>query len=437
MQSDCASDSGYSGYSDLSDHTESTAPTVYSRRPSLKHCETAALPYIGNPWVESRYDDVDPRVSVETYASTVASEEDFDDDLEPFDVPEYEEESKGSISALPSTPPHFAEYFPSTRRLNIKHDDATLDGNMNLRVDTEIRGSEGRRVDLTLFHLRMHDLKNREFSLRRYCRDSGREVCHSSRKYSKPATPRRPGLQRSMSNALSTFRSKSENKTPTLTSLKRSDSGYETFLDDEASVHGTNRFSNDHSTLPSPTNTTRLEFSNYAQVDVKRRGVKSLKRYEYEYWGTNYAWKRTASRTGKFREVSFHLVDTKTSNIIAHIVPAALTDAEYDEEDAKGGWVPPCSLWISDERILNGFLPDVADAIVATGLIALVDDCIKRRWHSKNSIQMTLPMLVKSPLKMNMEYVGPKRLIDEVFNRRGSTATRQPTPLRQAAIDSY
>lgn len=76
-------------------------------------------------------------------------------------------------------------------------------------------------------------------------------------------------------------------------------------------------------------------------------------------------------------------------------------------------------------------------AIVATGLIALVDDCIKRRWHSKNSVQMTLPMLVKSPLKMNMEYVGPKRLIDEVFNRRGSTATRQPTPLRQAAIDSY
>lgn len=361
MQSDSASDSGYSGYSDLSDHTESTAPTVYSRRPSLKYCETAALPYIGNPWAESRYDDVDPRASVETYASTVASEEDFDDELEPFDVPEYEEESQGSISAVPSTPPHFAEYFPSTRRLNIKHDDATLDGNMNLRVDTEIRGSEGRRVDLTLFHLRMHDLKNREFSLRRYCRDSGREVCHSSRKYSKPAIPRRPGLQRSVSNALSTFRSKSENKTTTLASLKRSDSGYETFSDDEASVDGTNRSSKDHSTLPMPTNTTRLEFSNYAHVDVKRRGAKSSKRYEYEYWGTNYAWKRTASRTGKFREVSFHLVDTKTSNIIAHIVPAALTVAEYDEEDAKGGWVPPCSLWISDERILNGFLPDVAE----------------------------------------------------------------------------
>lgn len=358
VQSDSGSDSGYS---DLSNLTESTAPTLYSRRPSLKHGETAALPYIGNPWAESRYDDVDPQVSVETYASTVASEEDLDDDLDPFDLPEYENESLGRISAVPSTPPDFAEYFPSTRRLNIKHDDATLDGNMNLRVDTEIRGSEGRRVDLTLFHLRMHDLKNREFSLRRYCRDSGREVCHSSRKYSKPATPRRPGLQRSMSNALSTFRSKSENKMTTTTSLKRADSGYESLSDEESNTEATSRSSVGQSTLPLPTNTTRLEFSNYAHVDVKCRGAKSSKRYEYEYWGTNYAWKRTASRTGSFREVSFNLVDTKTSKSIAHIVPAALTLAESREEDAKGGWVPPCSLWISDERISNGLWHDVAE----------------------------------------------------------------------------
>lgn len=357
--SDTSSDSGHS---DLSDRTESTAATVYSRRPSLKRHETSALPYIiGNPWAESRYDDVDPRVSVETYASTIPSEEDFDEDLDPFDVPEYEDETVGRSSVVPSTPPEFAEYFPSTRRLNIRHDDATLDGNMNLRVDTEIRGSEGRRLDLTLFHLRMHDLKNREFSLRRYCRDSGREVCHSSRNYSKPATPRRPGLQRSMSNALSTFRSKSENKMTTLKSLKRSDSGYESGSDEEASFDTASQSSRGHGTLSLPTNTTRLEFSNYAHVDVKRRGAKSSKRYDYEYWGTNYAWKRTASRTGNLREVSFHLVDTKTSNIIAHIVPDALTLAESHEEEAKGGWVPPCSMWISDEKVLDGFWPDVAE----------------------------------------------------------------------------
>ncbi len=65
--------------------------------------------------------------------------------------------------------------------------------------------------------------------------------------------------------------------------------------------------------------------------------------------------------------------------------------------------------------------------IVATGLIALVDDSIQRRWRRKRGMQLTLPMPMKAPFKLNMEYVGPKRLIDEVFNRRGNTATRQYT----------
>ena len=43
---------------------------------------------------------------------------------------------------------------------------------------------------------------------------------------------------------------------------------------------------------------------------------------------------------------------------------------------------------------------------------------------------MTLPALMKSPLKMNMEYVGPKKLVDDVFNRSGKTATR-PAYIRQ------
>lgn len=73
-----------------------------------------------------------------------------------------------------------------------------------------------------------------------------------------------------------------------------------------------------------------------------------------------------------------------------------------------------------------------SSVIVATGLMALVDDCIKSRWHQKGSrTQTRFPMLAKSPLKMNMEFVGPKRLVDEVFNRRGTTATRLSTPLRQ------
>lgn len=56
--------------------------------------------------------------------------------------------------------------------------------------------------------------------------------------------------------------------------------------------------------------------------------------------------------------------------------------------------------------------------IVASGLITLVDDCIKSRWHKKGRVQISIPMLNKSPLKMNSNYVGPRRLMNEVLNRR-------------------
>lgn len=299
--------------------------------------------------------DLGVRASVETYASTIPSEEDLDEDDEPFYVPEYEDE-RFPTSAVPSSPPDFAEYFPSTRILNIRHDDSTLDGNMNLRVDTEIRGSEGHRVDLTLFHLRMHDLKNREFSLRRYCRDSGREVCHSSRKPNK-----RPALQRSMSDKLSSLRPKSETKPLMPKCLKRHDSGYGSLSGDEFEVESVRELQKDTSASPLPTDTTHLEFSNYAHIDIKRRGHNmSSRQYAFEYWGTHYAWKRVIRRTRSFKETSFHLVNLETSNSIAQIVPATRTVAEAQEEDAKGGWVSPCSMWISDDRILHG-QTDVAE----------------------------------------------------------------------------
>jgi hypothetical protein len=49
--------------------------------------------------------------------------------------------------------------------------------------------------------------------------------------------------------------------------------------------------------------------------------------------------------------------------------------------------------------------------------MALVDDCIKRRFNSKQSTQLHIPLIRNASFKMNMEYIGPKRLIDEVFNR--------------------
>ena len=348
-----------SEYSERSDHSRSTAPTIYSQNSSHPYQYSPTEYDIDNKWDECYERDVYGRSSAETYASTEPSEQDPAEDYPIYEEPEYQY-GLYTPSAVPSTPPEFGEYFPSTRRLCIRHDD-TVDGNMNLRIDTEIHTSEGRRVDLTLFHLRMHDLKNRDFSLRRYCRESGREVCHSSRRYTKPATERRPGLQRSMSNALASLRSKTESKTSVTGTLKRQDSGYDSMSEDEGDDEVRRTFPKEvSSSIPLPTNTTKLEFSNYAHIDVKRRGTKASKRYEFEYWGTDYAWRRVAKKDGNTKEISYHLVDTETSAVIAHIVPTPMTPIEAEEEDQKGGWIPPCSMWISDPKILSG-LTDVAE----------------------------------------------------------------------------
>ena len=356
--SDTSSDSGYS---DSSYRSRSTAPTEHSNRPYLKHHHTADPPCLVDTWQAEAYEDelydFDDSASVNTYASTLPSTEDFEEDL-PYDVPDYEPVYQQS-KIIPSSPEDFPRLFPTTGRMFIRHDDSTLDGNMNLQVYTQAH-KKGRKTELTLFHLRMHDLKNREFSLRRYCRDSGREVCHSSRKYTKPAAAR-PGLQRSMSNALSTLRGKSDSKTSTLEGLKRQDSGYGSLSEDDLGVESSSQVALGRSSIPLPTNTTHLEFSNYAHVDVKRRGAKTSKRYGFEYWGTEYMWKRVATQQGHLKQVAYHLIDTRTSSNVAYIVPDIMTESEARQEEAKGGWVPPCSFYISNERIKEEKLSDVAE----------------------------------------------------------------------------
>ena len=347
--------------SDYSYHSRSTAPTDYSARPSLEPQE-GDKSYC-KPDARWSYDSFDisssPRRSTETYASTVPSEADLDTECPVFEEPVdyYQPELS---SAYPSTPSDFAAFFPSTRRLHLRHDD-TVDGNMNLRVDTDFRSSSGVFADLTLFHLRMHDLKNRDFSLRRYCRDSGREVCHSSRKYTEPSSSDRPGFQRSMSNAIATLKSLSDNKRATNTSLKRTDSGYDSMSDDE-------ELDLDQSTPTAPgpvsrslpTNTTNLEFSSYAHVDLKRRGTKSSKRYEFDYWGQRYIWRRLVKKQGTARQISYHLYSSERIAPIAHIVPNALSADECMNEEEKGGWIPPSSMWLRDTSITEG-RDDVAE----------------------------------------------------------------------------
>ncbi len=309
-----------------------------------------------------RYETLPHRSSVDTYAST--TEEDLADDLDDmleYDVPQFHHEPI-LCDAIPTTPRDFGQLFPTAKRISIRHDDATIDGNMNLRVDTQIEDRGHRKQSYTLFHLRIQDLRTRDFSLRRYCRDSGREVCHSIRKYQTPPAEKRPVLQRA-STALANL-VKPDSRTSTSSGLKRSDSGYESvqdnFDDDDEDVDMSESraksvgFSKGRALMP--TNTIKLEFSNYAHLDIKRRGGKTNKRYGFEYWGSDYSWKRILKKEGErgVESVSYYLVkDVNDKEPLAHICPVRLAPDEAREEAARGGWIPPCYMRITDEHILT------------------------------------------------------------------------------------
>lgn len=396
-QSTSSRDSG-SRRSNDSYGSQSTAPTsLYtSPRPSdLKTLQSSSSgsyevskPQAAHVHYDASPDSSYPRSSVETYASTTASSQ----DLEAMDVDESPLDYEfNSIPPLPtyrrepvepnvraSTPQDFAKLFPSLNRLTIRHDEFTSDGNMNLRVDTVVTGR--RRTAIQLFHLRMYDLAKREFSLRRYCRDSGREVCNSKRKFAEPAAVKpknevqRPTLKRSMTTALKALGGRPV--------LRRAQSGMAALnggnrrpdtsdsscdADDELFNNTSNlsRLSLDSrapkakAQRPIPTNTIKLEFSNYARVDVNRRGGKNNKRYEFAWWGHRYSWKRSFDK--QLGIVSFHLIrDGNTVAPVAHIVPETRSPSQVLADENAGGWIPPCFMWIADETIVDA-VTDVAE----------------------------------------------------------------------------
>ncbi|ELR10657.1 hypothetical protein GMDG_04924 [Pseudogymnoascus destructans 20631-21] len=347
-----------------------------------------------------------------------------------------------STTAIPTTPHDFASYFPSHSRLTITHDSSALDLGMNLVISTTPEGEQ--KTPMQLFHLRMHDLPTRAFSLRRYCRESGREVCHSvlrqggEKVKQNQRQTKHPKLQRSMSTALATVTRRgvkradswgaSSNKasyppphpTPLLTIPTRHDSGYATDSDDDGDFSSSGAEDEEEfpptpvpSSLPGKkgkkgkTNTTHLEFSNYAHVDLTRRGSAGKgKHWDFEYWGTPYSWKRDGQ--------SYHLVPTSNSSgnnagAVAHIVPDVLTPSQTLEEAREGGW--------------GG---DVADVVVATGVLALVDDkarCEGGRPAGKYRRRIKVPM---SPVTLDLEVVTAREMMRSVF-RRGNRDERPGT----------
>ncbi|KAL9091551.1 MAG: hypothetical protein Q9159_001412 [Coniocarpon cinnabarinum] len=302
---------------------------------------------------------------------------------------------------LPATSQDFAELFPSSKKLLIRHDDTTLDGNLNLRVDAPVTTTRGMQRDITLYHLRMYDLRCRDFSLRRYSRDSGREVCHCARKSHKSRLGARPNIQRSLSSAFAAMLPKGDGKPQQAqpqqqqdhqqhpkqhSALVRQDSGYDT-MHDEVDEHDLERpHSSNSNKAPAKDSVDwiSVEFSNYAHVDVKRRGFKSDKRYDFDYWGSSYSWHRSTKKLGRSREVSYHLT-RRDGSLVARIDPEALSEDEVVDEADKGGWIPRCSFQVVDKKVNGERQGDVADVVVATGLVVLADDCIRRRFRHQEA----------------------------------------------------
>lgn len=390
------SSSSTSGHSAASGQTYTTNLTSDSdTRPFIHRFESAPGKYGDCKQEADDCDEAsdDPRSSVETYASTVSSSEDLADQVE-YDLPD-ERHQIYETDAIPTTPPDFAKLFPTTRRLLIQHDDSTSDGNMNIRCDTEAVSQHGDKLKMTLFHLRMKNLYERHFSLRRYGRDSGREICNSKKKYAKPiprASRKRPSLSRPFTTALANLGMKP----------KRQDSGYESDEDLEQELREFTLNSEVKATIP--TNIVRLEFSNYAQVEVHRRRVGHAKHWDFEYWGEPYSWKRELSYDEDEAVYSYELINVRTGFCVAYIMPDKLDRRQAAHEEMQGGWIPPSSMRLTEKSISE----DLGDVIVSTGLVVLADDCIKRRWHNTRSGRVHMP---------GEDCIDPAHLVDEVFPR--------------------
>jgi len=413
--------------SEASHRSGSTAPTEYEYCTQASelttHHTVEVMPEEDSEEEEEDKGDVYDRThasstcSVDTYSSSVPSLHEPDDHALDFKVlPVYRPRTFYSDD-IPSTPADFAELFPSTRRLTVAHDDTSLDGNMNLKVNTLIKTSHGRMQYMTLFHLRLYDHKNRQFSFRRYCRNSGREVCHTARRHAESAEERRPSLQQSLSNAFAVFRTKSESTIPT---MKRADAGCESSQPEIDASDVQPRRPQSSSGLfktntRTPTNTIKLDFSNYAQVEMKRRGTQSNKRYDFQYWGRGYQWRMSTQKDGLGTQKSFQLYRSNGDIALAHIVPEPQDSAEREEERMKGGWIPTCSMWISDERVWQS-QNDVSDVVMATGLVALVDESIRQYFQSKQ--QKTRQSLPMSNSLFDMDRIpGAKRMFRGTSSR--------------------
>ncbi|CZR63674.1 uncharacterized protein PAC_13571 [Phialocephala subalpina] len=318
------------------DNLESSSPSENNSEPSMNPLRTTTpVKFIEEreatngvqTWLKEQSPSMFHDESEGLYASTIPSKV-VEEDSEGFQTDARQDH--GGVDSVPSTPDNFRDFFPTTRRLSIHHDDTTSDGHHNLRIETR----NDTLQSVQLFHLRMHDLRTGDFSLRRYERNLGLEVCRSIR------------------------------KTKSLNFVLLKAGG-----DQDGDGQTLHEF-------PIPLNTIAIEFSDYATLHLKRRGHKSERTYEFEYWGTEYIWERLRMRARKSEEYAYHLFRGSDPSSLAHIVPDFHTSSDNHDAEAREGWIQP-SMWISDQSVIEA-LTGTSDVIAATGLIALVDSCINR-----------------------------------------------------------
>ncbi|KUJ19256.1 uncharacterized protein LY89DRAFT_487318 [Mollisia scopiformis] len=291
------------------------------------------------------------RASENTYEDSDSSEDELSDDATSFSecngdsIQDYSAQGNlpnatGSTKPQASNPSNFAKYFHSQRKLLVRHNDSVIDGDANIRVDTEIE-EDGHLILLTLFHVKINDLRSRKLSVRRYERHSGREVCHTGR--GRQLNEKSTSEQATWSDVLTASRAYSRShrrRTSSVSSARSRASSLKSVPEESATVDDDDdqddaAFSTE-SAPQGPANTIQLEFSNYAQVKLIRRG-KMMVRYEFEYWGSDYTWRRNLSDHN-----AFHLQKIEINNAIAGIVPETRTPDQIRDADKAGHLVPPC-----------------------------------------------------------------------------------------------
>lgn len=393
-RSDSSVDSRESSDGAFSSCTKSTARSEYSEKPAISRGDT--WPSAGKQQRKTSFSDGGAHFF--EYTAPLSPEE-----LSLEELPSYEQDDEGpeyfGTDAVPASEPGFRDLFPSTRqRLDIRHDDATSDGNMNIRIDTNATTRCGRDQKVTLFHLRMYDLKTREFSLRRYCRDSGREVCHTSRKTKAQQQAKRPTFTRSLSNALTkSFASKKDLRSKQ--GLQRQDSGDAPSRRSEDDDFDEDEEKPKSVSIEDLSDTINLQFLDYSHLDVTRTGQGTKRGYDFEYWGEKYSWKKVSRVDFGLPLITYHLVRRADGKVLAHITPKQDGEAQRDQEE--GGWIPPSNFWLLDDHMSLA----LADKVVATGLIAFADDIIRTVYASKEQRQTQLASM------------SPKRMFSGVFSR--------------------